>query len=133
MLGQPIQRVARSTASQRSLKLVQCSQSLRRLATESTLTTAVKENGSTAIAAPKPAPVPAPVKIKKGSSLADRLWAFFVGVGVGGIAFYYKLSEDITESTAEVTCSGWAGVVTNFEAIVCCTVARVSMSHVAVL
>jgi hypothetical protein len=81
------------------------------MATESTLTTAVKENSSTAISAPKPEPVAAPVKIKKGSSLADRLWAFFVGVGVGGIAFYYKLSEDITESTAEVVFGSWVGVV----------------------
>lgn len=61
-----------------------------------------KEGVSAISATPAPVAAPLPPVAKRGANLVDRVWAFLVGVGVGGIGFYYKLSEDVIESTAEV-------------------------------
>ena len=82
------------------------SNTTRFFATETQLSAASgKSAGELASAAPLPsvqaAPVARPVVVKS-SSFTDRLLTFMAGLGVGGVIGYYKLTEDIWESTAEV-------------------------------
>lgn len=89
--------------------------SARRFATESGIAASKDGAQSSAITASAPAAkaIPPPAVPKRGSSLVDRFWAFLVGVGTGGIGFYYKLSEDIVESTAEVTLPNRSRVISS--------------------
>ena len=79
---------------------------MRSFASESSIT--ATKSGADAIVTPAAtpsavaaAPVTRPVVVKS-SSLTDRVLAFMAGLGVGGVIGYYKLTEDIWESTAEV-------------------------------
>jgi hypothetical protein len=80
---------------------------LRALSTDSSALAASAAKKSDAIAAvasvapAAAAPAARPV-VSKASSLTDRVLSFMAGLGVGGVIGYYKLTEDIWESTAEV-------------------------------
>jgi hypothetical protein len=95
--------LAVSAASQRRIPSVLLSRSM---ATEAQIT-AVKPAAEGIVASPAALPSAQPVAVTrpvvvKSSSLTDRVLAFMAGLGVGGVVGYYKLTEDIWESTAEV-------------------------------
>lgn len=76
--------------------------SVRWMSAEAAALAPSKEAATVVTPVKPPVAVPLSPLPKRGSTLMDRVWAFFVGVGVSGIVCYFKVADDVAESTHEV-------------------------------